>query len=224
MIRSRRARGHRRRLGSRTVRAGMRQMVQPAKGQEPSMEEILASIRRIIADDEGAKTQPPKSAETAAQQPAPSPTPLRTMGPMAPPSVEQAALPPVSPAAAREPNDFPTPASFAPEPEPEPDTEVSPPRHALTEQMTAEPLVDAGFRTIDTDLDVIFEETSPPPMPAPVAVRPQPPIEPPAAEPDAWRVAPRAEHSLMSASTSAAVDFGLQHACPDRSGSERPDP
>src|SRR5207248_7216174 len=26
-------------------------MTQPAKGQEPSMEEILASIRRIIADD-----------------------------------------------------------------------------------------------------------------------------------------------------------------------------
>ncbi|MGB3866673.1 MAG: DUF2497 domain-containing protein, partial [Xanthobacteraceae bacterium] len=28
-------------------------MTQPAKVQEPSMEEILASIRRIIADDEG---------------------------------------------------------------------------------------------------------------------------------------------------------------------------
>jgi len=27
-------------------------MTQPAKVQEPSMEEILASIRRIIADDE----------------------------------------------------------------------------------------------------------------------------------------------------------------------------
>ena len=27
-------------------------MPQPAKGQEPSMEEILASIRRIIADDD----------------------------------------------------------------------------------------------------------------------------------------------------------------------------
>jgi len=30
-------------------------MTQPAKGQEPSMEEILASIRRIIADDDPAK-------------------------------------------------------------------------------------------------------------------------------------------------------------------------
>src|SRR4029077_1284673 len=36
-------------------RNGERPMTQPAKGQEPSMEEILASIRRIIAD-EPAKT------------------------------------------------------------------------------------------------------------------------------------------------------------------------
>jgi cell pole-organizing protein PopZ len=46
-------------------------MTQPAKAQEPSMEEILASIRRIIADDEAkppaektataVKSEPPKS-------------------------------------------------------------------------------------------------------------------------------------------------------------------
>ena len=36
-------------------------MTQPAKVQEPSMEEILASIRRIIADDEAkpASTEKP---------------------------------------------------------------------------------------------------------------------------------------------------------------------
>jgi cell pole-organizing protein PopZ len=43
-------------------------MTQPAKVQEPSMEEILASIRRIIADDEAkpqeAKLQEPKLSET----------------------------------------------------------------------------------------------------------------------------------------------------------------
>ena len=38
-------------------------MTQPAKAQEPSMEEILASIRRIIADDDASK----------AAQPAPKP-------------------------------------------------------------------------------------------------------------------------------------------------------
>ena len=47
-------------------------MTQPAKSQEPSMEEILASIRRIIADDDATKTpvraaEPPK----AEAQPAP---------------------------------------------------------------------------------------------------------------------------------------------------------
>lgn len=40
-------------------------MTQAAKAQEPSMEEILASIRRIIADDDAAKPAD-KTAETAA--------------------------------------------------------------------------------------------------------------------------------------------------------------
>ena len=38
-------------------------MNQPARGQEPSMEEILASIRRIIADDDPGQ-MPPKASET----------------------------------------------------------------------------------------------------------------------------------------------------------------
>ena len=41
-------------------------MTQPAKVQEPSMEEILASIRRIIADDEAK----PAAAEKLASPPA----------------------------------------------------------------------------------------------------------------------------------------------------------
>ncbi len=44
-------------------------MTQPAKVQEPSMEEILASIRRIIADDEAK----PPVAEKAPSPPPPSP-------------------------------------------------------------------------------------------------------------------------------------------------------
>jgi hypothetical protein len=35
-------------------------MTQPAKSQEPSMEEILASIRRIIADDDATKSAQPR--------------------------------------------------------------------------------------------------------------------------------------------------------------------
>ncbi|MDR3423065.1 MAG: DUF2497 domain-containing protein [Xanthobacteraceae bacterium] len=51
-------------------------MTQPAKLQEPSMEEILASIRRIIADDDASKTAP-RAAEppTAPVWPAPVPPP-----------------------------------------------------------------------------------------------------------------------------------------------------
>jgi cell pole-organizing protein PopZ len=52
------------------------EMTQPAKVQEPSMEEILASIRRIIADDEG---KPP-----AADKAAPAPEPPRAEKPAAP--------------------------------------------------------------------------------------------------------------------------------------------
>ncbi|HEX2354248.1 MAG TPA: DUF2497 domain-containing protein [Xanthobacteraceae bacterium] len=63
-------------------------MTQPAR-QEPSMEEILASIRRIIAEDEPAKESPPTEAI--------SPEPLR------------AAAPPAMPAT-------PPPSRFAPAP------------------------------------------------------------------------------------------------------------
>src|SRR5882757_5141963 len=57
-------------------------MTQPAKVQEPSMEEILASIRRIIADDEAkpaekganpaASAKPEAPAAPAAKPPAPA--------------------------------------------------------------------------------------------------------------------------------------------------------
>ena len=48
-------------------------MTQPAKVQEPSMEEILASIRRIIADDE-AKPQEAKPQEAKLSEAKPSET------------------------------------------------------------------------------------------------------------------------------------------------------
>src|SRR6266481_1355457 len=43
-------------------------MTQPAKGQEPSMEEILASIRRIIADDEPANETTESRQENVARE------------------------------------------------------------------------------------------------------------------------------------------------------------
>ncbi|WP_213775201.1 DUF2497 domain-containing protein [Bradyrhizobium sp. dw_78] len=64
-------------------------MTQPAKVQEPSMEEILASIRRIIADDE---------AKPAAAEKAPSPPPPAPAPPAKPDKPVAVAAPPAKPA------------------------------------------------------------------------------------------------------------------------------
>ncbi|MGC1563491.1 MAG: DUF2497 domain-containing protein [Bradyrhizobium sp.] len=83
-------------------------MTQPAKVQEPSMEEILASIRRIIADDEAkpaAAEKPPGPAAPVKQdRPAPATaakaaTNDAPANPM-PPKAAAAAAPPPIPAAA----------------------------------------------------------------------------------------------------------------------------
>ena len=61
-------------------------MTQPAKVHEPSMEEILASIRRIIADDE----EKPSAAEMPASPPAPpaKPEKLAVASPPAKPAMK----------------------------------------------------------------------------------------------------------------------------------------
>ena len=80
-------------------------MTQPAKVQEPSMEEILASIRRIIADDEAK----PAAAEKAASPPAAAkPAVMKDI----PPSAIAPAPKPAPPA--------PKPAPAPPPPAPEP--------------------------------------------------------------------------------------------------------
>lgn len=64
---------------------------------EPSMEEILASIRRIIADDAEPGREPPKPAPPAA---APPPEPPRPPPPPPPPPPPAAPPPPEPPRAA----------------------------------------------------------------------------------------------------------------------------
>jgi cell pole-organizing protein PopZ len=64
-------------------------MTQPAKGQEPSMEEILASIRRIIADDEPAKETTESGQESVAT--------AREGAAAAPPSAARSHTAPMSP-------------------------------------------------------------------------------------------------------------------------------
>src|SRR5271168_3198807 len=51
-------------------RHGKVSMSQPAKLQEPTMEEILASIRRIIAEDDGVRPAPAASKPATTLEPA----------------------------------------------------------------------------------------------------------------------------------------------------------
>ena len=92
-------------------------MTQPAKVQEPSMEEILASIRRIIADDEAkpaAAEKPPSPAASAA--------PVRLEKPAAPPPAPKPSvmtdIPPSAIAAAKAPAPPPPPPPPAAPPSP----------------------------------------------------------------------------------------------------------
>ena len=139
--------------------SGMRQMTQPAKAQEPSMEEILASIRRIIADDDAAKAPPPEPVAAA--------LPLRPASPPTPPPA-----PPPSVAVLDEMladlNATPPPATLVEE-----DVDVL----ELTEAMTA---LEPEFRTIDGQSDIVFEESPPEraPLPAPRLHFPEHPHQP----------------------------------------------
>jgi len=152
-------------------------MTQAAKAQEPSMEEILASIRRIIADDDA--TKPAKAAEAAPapkQQPAvtaaatrstPAPAPAKTTA--VAPAPKPAPVPASAPANSQddidamlaELDDAPadekssasdvfdlTEAMAAPSPPPPPPQKPAP-----------------GFRTIDGASDVVFTtKPEPPPL------------------------------------------------------------
>jgi uncharacterized protein len=160
-------------------------MTQPAKSQEPSMEEILASIRRIIADDDATKSAPrpaPEPPKAAAPAPRPAPPPQQR-APAPPPAVEP------------EPSiEEPEPPPMMEEAEPEPlasADDQSSDVLDLTESMASpEPEAMAQFRTIDGNFDVSYEEEKPAPPPHPA---PEPYEE-------------RSSSQLLSNATSAAVD------------------
>ena len=160
------------------------------------MEEILASIRRIIADDDATKAaKPPDPAAAAPSRPAPPP---RATGlPPAPPP----------PAVANSQDDIDAMLANLDPPAAAPESDLL----DLTEAMAAPaPVADTGpaatFRTIDAASDVIFTDRAPDP-PAEPAVRiieePRRPAAPatPAAAP-----APAFDRGLISTSTMAAVD------------------
>jgi hypothetical protein len=162
-------------------------MTQTAKAQEPSMEEILASIRRIIADDDASKTvkapEPPpaKPAPLAAVPSRPAPPPPR---PVAAPVNNQQDIDAMLADLDAPKAPPPIPAQAAPS------ADVL----DLTEAMAAPA---PNFRTIDGAADVVFADRMPEPAARTVEEpRPQPPAPPPLTP----------DRGLISNATMAAVD------------------
>jgi cell pole-organizing protein PopZ len=166
------------------------------------MEEILASIRRIIADDDTAKPAPPPAPAAppppaAAPPPRPAALPPRVPAPPAPPPRP---APPPAPAAL---NQDDIDAMMA-RPDTTADVAASPDEVLeLTEQMAAQvEQVEEdppSFQTIDGQSDVVF--TDPPAQPEPPPPRMvEEPRRQPLPQPSIH------ERTLMSANTSAAVD------------------
>src|SRR5436853_232512 len=87
-------------------------MTQPAKVQEPSMEEILASIRRIIADDEAKPVDKPAAAAPAPPAAAP-PAAKPAMKDIPPSAIPAARAPAAKAAPAPQPKAAPPPAPVA---------------------------------------------------------------------------------------------------------------
>ena len=156
-------------------------MTQPAKVQEPSMEEILASIRRIIADDEAKpaaaekpvaaaatpppKVEPPPQAKPAMKSPPPAPPPpaAKAAAPLPKPAPAAAA-----PAAGNSQDDIDSLlASLDEATQP---SEVRPPQHdadvfELTDDMAlpqpaAAPPAPSSFHKVEPQDDVEFTDPS----------------------------------------------------------------
>lgn len=191
-------------------------MTQPAKVQEPSMEEILASIRRIIADDEAK----PAVAETAAAAPKPAPPaaapaakPAMTNIPpsaipaaaKAAPAVAKPAPPPTpAPAASNSQDDIDAmlagfdaaPAEEVKPPEPEPEPEV----FELTDEMVLpepEPEPAPSFQRVELQDDLEFAEA----VAAP-AERPRTPMF----DPPSYDAPQQPSAQMLSQSTVSAVE------------------
>lgn len=157
------------------------------------MEEILASIRRIIADDDAAKPAKGPEPSPAAAKPAPAAStavPARPAPPPPVPPAKPSTAPMPPPAASRQDEidamlaELDAPPKATPkQPAPVADAgEVL----DLTESMTTpSPAPASNFRTIDGNSDVVFANKSPP---APPPSRPLP------------------DRGLISNETVAAVD------------------
>jgi cell pole-organizing protein PopZ len=200
-------------------------MTQPAKVQEPSMEEILASIRRIIADDEAkppaaekpasppAQAKPPE--KPAAAAPAAKPPVMNDIPPSAIPAAQAAAAkvapPPVKPAPpAAAPAAAPVSnsqddidAMLAGLDESTTAEEIRPPLpdgevYELTDDMALPDPPQPSFHKVEPEDDLEFTETA-----AARALHRQPTFEPPPLESSSALPPPQ---QILSRSTVSAVE------------------
>ena len=201
-------------------------MTQPAKVQEPSMEEILASIRRIIADDE--------AKPAAAEKPA-SPVAARPEAPARPSVMKDIPPSAIAPAAAKPAAPKPAPPPPPPAPEPVASNNQDDIDAMLASLDAATP--EADIRPAQPDADV-FELTDEMALPDPAPAAPFNKIEPaddiefsertsakarqPAYEPPPFESEPPAQQ-ILSRSTVSAVEFGLQFAGEYRAQQQRAD-
>jgi hypothetical protein len=170
-------------------------MSQTAKVHEPSMEEILASIRRIIADDDNAK-EAPAPEKAASRQPQASPrasaAPMQ-LRPVAPPAGNSSQTKIDAILAEL---DGPLKSASSPA---APAAEDSESVEAMEPPPAPVPAPTAHFQSCDPESDVVFAE------------RPyQPPEEPAMRNGDDSRSqfsqSPAPDRGLISASTIAAMD------------------
>jgi cell pole-organizing protein PopZ len=183
-------------------------MTQPAKVQEPSMEEILASIRRIIADDEAKPAEKANatavSAPVDSRAPAARPSALRDI-PAAPAQVRpQPAMAHPPPKESNSQDDID--AMLAGLDAATSDAEVRPPLpdgdvFELTDEMALPDPQPVPFRRVEPVDDLEFSETA--------AAQPQPQPRQPAYEPPPIYESappPPQPQQILSRSTVSAVE------------------
>ena len=184
-------------------------MTQPAKVQEPSMEEILASIRRIIADDEA---KPAGDKAPAAAAPPPAKPVMKDSPPSAIAAAKAPAAAPAKPAAPPPPPAAPNSqddidAMLASLDEATPEADVRPPQpdgevFELTDEMalpdpSPPPPAAAAFQKVDPQDDIEFTES------ARTAPLQRPIYEPPAIETPAPPQQPILSRTTVNAVESA---------------------
>jgi hypothetical protein len=181
-------------------------MSQPAKVQEPSMEEILASIRRIIADDE---TKPAATGEGTVASAKPASSVAVPKGPSAMNNPPMPPAPPaVKPAVVEKNSQDDIDALLAGLDSSTTEAEIRPSAPAndvleLTDEMALPDLPETTFQKVEQENDIEFTEVAM----SSERHRPSEPEGYPAAEPPSYRESMASPSpQMLSQSTVSAVE------------------